>query len=472
MFCKHCGSLIDKDSSFCSHCGKCQNENDAKIPNTSATKCSLHKYKLKKKALFFVLGGLLLLLVIWLIVSLCNRNQIADITIDKVSRELSEATKNYDKLYDFHEGLAKVCKNNKYGFIDKLGHEIIPCIYDEAEDFDFGVSIVTKGEKTGAINKYGKMVIPCKYDNINSFGKDSLAVAFLNEKSGFIDLKGNIVIPFNYEYCDGFSEGLAVVRQDGLYGFINKKGELVIPCKYTDLYNGCGFSDGLVGVSVEGEHNGIIGRKWGYIDKTGKIAIPFQDGLTGAPFSSELSVRYRGGVTTLYDKTGFPIMRETPFEGAFINKKGELASEYFEVQNIQGFRNGYCVIKDKTGWEGLINTRGEFVIPCRYSFIANGFDDRYVVVGLNGKYGMVRKETGEVVVPVIYEEIGWPLAFKEGVISVKKDGKMGCINDNNQIVIPFVYDEVDEFSEGFAVVQRYEKYGYVDRYGNDTFSYK
>ena len=195
MFCKHCGSLIDKDSSFCSHCGKCQNENDAKTPNTSDTKCSLHKYKLKKKALFFVLGGLLLLLVIWLIVSLCNRNQIADITIDKVSRELSEATKNYDKLYDFHEGLAKVCKNNKYGFIDKLGHEIIPCIYDEAEDFDFGVSIVTKGEKTGAINKYGKMVIPCKYDNINSFGKDSLAVAFLNEKSGFIDLKGNIVIP-------------------------------------------------------------------------------------------------------------------------------------------------------------------------------------------------------------------------------------------------------------------------------------
>lgn len=48
----------------------------------------------------------------------------------------------------------------------------------------------------------------------------------MNEKSGFIDLKGNIVIPFNYEYCDGFSEGLAVVRQDGLYGFINKKENL------------------------------------------------------------------------------------------------------------------------------------------------------------------------------------------------------------------------------------------------------
>lgn len=191
MFCKYCGSLIDKDSSFCSHCGKRQNESDAKSANTSNTGCSLHKYNLKKKTLFFVLGCLLLLLVTWLIVSLCNRNQIADITIDKISRELAEATKNYDELYNFHEGLAKVCKNSKYGFIDKQGHEIIPCIYDKAEDFKLGVSVVVKGERTGAINQSGDMVIPCKYDYIHSFGKDSLAVAFLDEKSGFIDLKGN-----------------------------------------------------------------------------------------------------------------------------------------------------------------------------------------------------------------------------------------------------------------------------------------
>ena len=29
MYCKYCGSLIDKDSTFCSHCGKRQKE-DAK----------------------------------------------------------------------------------------------------------------------------------------------------------------------------------------------------------------------------------------------------------------------------------------------------------------------------------------------------------------------------------------------------------------------------------------------------------
>lgn len=469
MFCKYCGSLIDKDSSFCSHCGKRINENVTKCPNTPVTKLSLHKFNLKKKVLFYVISGLLLLLVIWLIF-LFNRKQIADITIDKVSRDLAEATKNYDKLYGFHEGLAKVCKNDKYGFIDKLGHEIIPCIYDEAKDFNLGVSIVEKGEKTGAINKHGKMVIPCKYDNINSFGKDSLAVAFLNEKSGFIDLEGNIAIPFNYDYCDNFSEGLAAVRQDGLYGFINKNGELIIPCQYTDLYDGYGFCDGLVGVSIDGGIDGIIDDKWGYIDKTGKIVIPFQEGLTGAPFSFGLSVRFRGGVT--YDLNIYSTKHETPFEMAFINKNGELVSEYFELNNIQGYRDGYCVIKDKTNQEGLINMSGELVIPCKYSFIANGFDDKYVVVGLDGKYGMARKTTGEVVIPMIYEmEPVDSWTFKEGVIPVRKDGKMGYINEYNQTVIPFIYDAAYAFSEGFAVVQRYGKYGYVDRFGHDTFSF-
>lgn len=470
MYCKYCGSLIDKDSTFCSHCGKRQKEDvkEQRMPTkkdekTFNVELSSHKYKPKKKVLFFYTGGILLLLVIWLIVSFWDRNQIADITIDKVSQELAEATKNYDKLYGFHEGLAKVCKNKKYGFIDKLGHEIIPCIYDEAGDYKLGVSIVVKGEKKGAINQHGNMIIPCKYDNIHSFGEDSLAVAFLDEKSGFIDLKGNIVIPFNYEYCEKFSEGLAAVRQGGAYGFINKKGELVIPCKYGELYNGHGFSEGLVGVSVEG--------KWGYIDKTGKIIIPFQDGLTGLPFSSGLSVKWRGGLKILYDKNGFPTIRNTPYEGAFINKKGELVSEFFEAQNIGGFRNGYSFIADKNGWEGLIDTRGNFIIPCKYSFIANGFDDNYVVVKLNDKYGVAKKSTGQIVIPCMYDigYDGW--SFCEGVIPVKKDGKMGYINENNQLAIPFIYDEADAFSEGFAVVKRYGKYGYVDRYGHDTFDF-
>ena len=252
--------------------------------------------------------------------------------------------------------------------------------------------------------------------------------------------------------------------------FVDKNGKLVIPCKYENLYNDCGFSEGLVGVSIDGGEDGVVDDKWGYIDKTGKIVIPFQTGLSGSPFSSGLSMRYRGGLTFSHDKNGFPVMHKTAFEGAFIYKNGKQATDFFETQNIEGFRKGYCTIKDKNGWEGLVNTRGEFTIPCKYSFIANGFDDKYVLIQINNKMGFANKATGQIAIPPIYEigYSGW--SFKEGLIPVKKDGKYGYINEHNQIVIPFNYDDAFEFSEGFAVVQRYGKYGYVDRFGHDTFN--
>ena len=481
MYCKYCGKSIDEDSSFCRYCGKPLHEslditdNISAIKETCAPKTNgimVNTSKVwtritqkKKNVIFFFI--LLLLLLVCGLCGIFGRKRIADISINQVSQELTAATKKYDELYGFHEGLARVCKDKKYGFIDKLGNEIIPCKYDDAKDYDKGISVVTLGDKQGAINRQGDMVIPCKYDNINLCEDDSLAAASINETSGFIDLEGNIVVPFDYEYCGTFSEGLADVRKNGLIGFVNKNGKLVIPCKYT---NSLDFSEGLAGVSIDGGEDGVVDDKWGYIDKTGKIVIPFQGGLTGSPFSSGLSMRYRGGLTTSYDKNGFPVMHETAFEGAFIYKNGKQASDFFETQNIQGFRNGYCVIKDKNGWEGLVNTQGKFTIPCKYSFIANGFDDKYVLIQINNKMGFANKATGQIAIPPIYEigYSGW--SFKEGLIPVKKDGKYGYINEHNQIVIPFNYDYALAFSEGFAVVKRYGKYGYVDRFGHDTFN--
>lgn len=376
----------------------------------------------------------------------CNNKKIADVTIDKVSQELSKAVKSYDELNEFHEGLSKVGKNNKYGFIDKLGSEIIPCQYDKASNFKYGVSIVQQEGKVGIIDMEGNWVAPCKFDYINSFGVDSLASASLNGKAGLINIQGNTVIPFKYETIDNFSEGMACVRIDGRYGFINKDGDLIIPCIYDGLYNGIGFSEGLVAVKN--------GDEWGYIYPNGDIAIQFREELTGAPFSS--------GLSTILKPT-FPY-----HDMAFIDKRGHLASDYFPLV-LEGFRDGYCTVMDDNGSKGLIDTHGEFVIPCKFSFIANGFDDDFVLIKYNNKSGYARKSTGEIIVPCIYEidYNGW--RFCEGLVPVKKNGKYGFINEDNDIVIPFVYDEAGSFSEGFAIVQKFGKYGYVDRYGNDTF---
>lgn len=200
MYCKYCGKYIDKDSSFCRYCGKPLHANLDITDNISAIKekCApkikdimvedTNKVQMrvtqKKKCVifFFILLLLLLICGLW---GIFGRKKIADISINQVSQELTAATKKYDRLYEFHEGLARVCKGKKYGFIDKLGNEIISCKYDDAKDYDKGISVVTLGDKKGAINRQGNMVIPCKYDNINLCKNDSLAAAFINETSGF-----------------------------------------------------------------------------------------------------------------------------------------------------------------------------------------------------------------------------------------------------------------------------------------------
>ena len=50
--------------------------------------------------------------------------------------------------------MAKVKKNNKYGFIDfKDKKLVIPLIYDNALNFNTGVAPVKKGTKWGVIDK-------------------------------------------------------------------------------------------------------------------------------------------------------------------------------------------------------------------------------------------------------------------------------------------------------------------------------
>ena len=486
MYCKHCGKEIDEDSAFCSHCGKqisgignnineSDNQQTQVIDNSSSLSAQQIEENTEERKMYSKISGstskkyllgcvvILLVFIVWGLYSLLGSKRIADITIDRVSEDLAIATQRYDRLYSFHEGLARVEKGKKFGYIDKLGKEIIPCIYDDANDFYNGLAVVMIGEKKGVINQHDEFVIPCIYEYLNIF-KDNTIEARLNDKEGLINYSGKTIIPFEYEECGNFSEGLAPVRKGGLYGFVDNNNKLVIPCKYEELFDGIGFVEGLVGVKFEGN--------WGYIDKTGKIAIPFQEGTTGVPFSDGLSPFIRWTVIdNNIDNSPFShLSMNRTWEMAYIDKSGRFVSE-FRQWNCRGFRDGYAYVQDNnTHYCGLINSKGEFVIPFgEYSIIGVNCDG-LIRVGRNNLGGFFNLKTKKEVIPCLYDDM--PFETSEGLVSAKKDGKGGYVSISNEVIIPFIYDDAYNFSEGFGVVKRYGKYGYVDRYGNDTFSIK
>lgn len=94
-----------------------------------------------------------------------------------------------------------------------------------------------------------------------------------------------------------------------------------------------------------------------------------------------------------------------------------------------------------------------------------------VFATLDNKRGYFDTKSGEVVIPAEYE-YAW--AFSEGLAGVVKDGKIGFIDANNQVVIPFIFDSPEPenlrdyvFHGGYCVINDLEgKCGIIDREGH------
>lgn len=330
----------------------------------------------------------------------------------------------YDMDGKFSEGLLAVCDHWKWGFIDKTGKKVVPCIYDECMPFIEGLAAVLKDDKWGFVDKTGKEVVPCIYNDILPF-KEGLAAVFKDEGWGFIDKIGKEVLPFIYEYADSFDSGLACVKTTEGYGYIDKSGKEVIPCIYdgTDSnvldYSGQ-FSEGLVSVKK--------GDEWIFIDRNG----------------NEIT-------SDIYEK-------------------------YFD--DHESFRNGVVVLsKKKTGETVLLNELGQEILKTDwrdrlYSRYADNYNDnKDYPLFINykeddkghRKWGYINK-FGETVIPFIYDRIG---RFSEGLAPVFNDGRKFYIDISGREVLSCGYDYIGNFSEGLAAVKKDEKWGFIDKTGKE-----
>ena len=126
-----------------------------------------------------------------------------DENLVQLTPEFIEAIQKYDQLSLFSEGYAAVCKNGKWGYIDKTGQEVIPCKYDWANPFHEGLASVE---------------------------------IFYGSGYGFIDTTGREVIRHRreIEMPGEFSEGLVVVKNENNDRFfvLDKKGRKVFQGEY------------------------------------------------------------------------------------------------------------------------------------------------------------------------------------------------------------------------------------------------
>lgn len=219
------------------------------------------------------------------------------------------------------------------------------------------------------------------------FFKEGRAEVYTKSKKyGFIDLSGKLVVDTIYQAVSGFSNSLATARRKGFNGYIDKNGKEVLPMDGKYLLSP--FIDGIAIITDL--------KKWGAIDKTGKIVVPL------------------------------------------------------EFSKIEFFSEGYAVAKkNKDEKFGLIDKTGKFIIEPKYEKLDDVHEGLLCFYDDNkDKWGYLNTK-GEVVIKPTYIIAG---DFQEGLANVQNDiYNEGFIDKARKQIIGFSFDEVYGFYEGLSV---------------------
>lgn len=144
----------------------------------------------------------------------------------------------YASVGDFHEGLAWVVDRNTllWGYINRLGEEVISCRFKRAGDFHEGLAVIESDEGFGYIDVTGKMVIKPQFSNARQFSEGLAAVQDKELNWGYIDKTGTFVVEPKYADVADFSDGIGVMNTRNK-GYYYKTGLTEFPCRWTNAFS-------------------------------------------------------------------------------------------------------------------------------------------------------------------------------------------------------------------------------------------
>jgi hypothetical protein len=314
------------------------------------------------------------------------RNNKAWGFIDKTGKEM--VAPRYELVYSFKEGLAAVKKDGKWGFVDKTGKEVVPPKYTDIGypqyygkpassgrlpelvcGFFDGRCTVSVNNKWGYIDKEGKEIVPLKFQSVYNFDHGLAMVEIADYKTGLINTAGKMIIPAIYGGIF-LRDDLILVSAGNHWGCLNSSGKVIVATKYDQLsvlddkLFGFALKD-KVGIidktgkilfqtsaltSILSGYNDIFlvskGDKMGFINSSGKIVIPIQyDDIKMDPKHALMGFK-KGNKYGFMDKSG----------------KEVVPAIYDEIKE---FSEGMAPVKQKEQW-GFINEKGTLAIPFKY----------------------------------------------------------------------------------------------------------
>ena len=332
-----------------------------------------------------------------------------------------------------------------------------------------------------------------------------------NGKVGMKDDKDQVILPPSFEAL-GWSDGSFSVagqvtgyRLKGLWGIVNLKKEFVTKAEYENLvYSG---GENLV---ARKKINSIF-YKAGCVNLRGEVNIPFEydgieaKGLRAIVFNLTKS-GFRYGVVDNTNKSILPVIYNYirplgSLRYAVENKEGKIAlfSEEgkpitdFVIDSVSTFYKGYAIVY-QDHLQGLIDREGIAklnskyqsikiteegkvltLLPNEWSFVSQKnevgqrifadelkyVDSKSFYIKRGNLWGVISEELKSII-PVGYEHIS---DIDQGRHMVRLHSKMGVIDGENKLVIPFLFDSLVYHQNFFSAFNRGQGWQWLDANG-------
>ena len=363
----------------------------------------------------------------------------------------------FDYVDDFESGIAKVEINYRFGLIDMNGKFIVDPLYDEIYILETGIAIVNINNHWGFINNNGKFLLkPIEADIIYN-DENCILVRTI---TGNYYLKNDTLIQihedisFIYEVNDTiligkyFFPGDSDMKEKAF--LINKRnGERI-----SKIYYNLEFNDPLLEFS--------LGEKLEYNYLYGLMDL--NERIIYKPEFQEISELY-DDLRLFWDKKNY---------GYFDKNYQVKIPAMFDY--AEDFNEGYAIIgkrkegnkvyyQDRAYLYGVIDKTGKIILDYKYDYISY-FENGVAIVGFDkpGDYYEAKTDTipnllwttfglinikGEYIIPPVYSSIyrrsriyltePWIKANGKLVL-LQKDKKYGMIDIYGNEFLPFEYD--------------------------------
>ena len=358
-------------------------------------------------------------------------------------------------------------ETGKWGLKNFDDELVVDYIYDEIYDpNEFGVARVTKDNNYAYVNEKGTLLTP-----------------WLDEAPEYLEIRNRIMT-------------------DGKYNIIYESGNIQFKEWYDYIYSYQDYTIPDIILNQEGywqftKANGKLNKqKWeetyGWNED---FEIMVQDGgewLCWDAFEGEQAEK--GFMDVYHYSDGMSVQERYGLYG-YIDEEGNLVIP-FQFAGARSFHEGYAAVMDTSGKAGFINKAGELVIDYSFSEVGNFENGLSMVMKYADKPETVYTyetlytyidNTGQPITEEWYDDIG---EFSEGLAWVEKkpiysnwyESKYGFLNTEGKEVIPFELDAAHDFSSGYAAVAKLQgkdsigdpvfKMGFIDKTGKLVIDYQ